>query len=128
MSLYKKLLVVDDDPTTLLLLELAARPLDLEVTKASDVNRAVDAVRSQTYDLVVLDHDLNGVPGFEVLDYLRKPLGGGPGARLFRACDRRGSGTVSPPRRDDHPRKTTIAGRTGLCDAARPEDLAPLGI
>jgi CheY-like chemotaxis protein len=78
MSLYKKLLVVDDDPTTLLLLELAARPLDLEVTKASDVNRAVDAVRSQAYDLVVLDHDLNGVPGFEVLDYLRKPLGGVP--------------------------------------------------
>jgi hypothetical protein len=103
MSLYKRLLVVDDDPTTLLLLELAARPLDLEVTKANDVNRAVDAVRSQAYDLVVLDHDLNGVPGFEVLDYLRKPWGCS-GARLFGTCDRRRSGAVSPPRGDDHPR------------------------
>ncbi len=70
------ILAVDDDSLILDVLEVACRPFQLRasVHTATDVHSAIDMVRRQKFDLLCLDHDLEGVKGWELLDYLRPHL------------------------------------------------------
>lgn len=73
-----QVLAVDDDPTVLKMLKLACRPLgfNVQLHTASGVHEAIDLSRRYRfrYDLVLLDHDLEGVSGWQLLDYLRPCL------------------------------------------------------
>jgi len=75
MNVYK-ILAVDDDPTILKLVDVACRPFDLRtlLTTASSVHGAADAVKNTKYDMLLLDHDIAGVRGWELLDYVKANL------------------------------------------------------
>ena len=70
------ILAVDDDSLILDVLELACRPFQgrASVHTAPNVHAAIDMARKQKFDLLCLDHDLEGVQGWELLDYLRPHL------------------------------------------------------
>ena len=70
----KKILVVDDDRTTRHLIALQLRRAGYAVAEASDGQKALDRVRRQAFDLVLLDVWMPGLDGLEVLARLR----GGP--------------------------------------------------
>jgi CheY-like chemotaxis protein len=82
MNVYR-ILAVDDDPTILKLVDVACRPFDLRtlLTTVSSVHGAADAVRSTKYDMLLLDHDIAGVRGWELLDYVKANLK--PGVTLL---------------------------------------------
>jgi DNA-binding response OmpR family regulator len=67
-----KILVVEDteDIAELVVEKLAA--LHNSVDLAEDGNRALDFLKTYQYDLVVLDVNIPGPNGFEVLDFIRK--------------------------------------------------------
>ncbi|MBU3711932.1 MAG: response regulator [Limnohabitans sp.] len=69
-------LAVDDDSTILKIAEVACRPFDLHITffQASNVHTAIDLSKRVAFDLILLDHDIGGVQGWELLDYLRPTL------------------------------------------------------
>ena len=63
----KRILAVDDEPDILIVLEeeiLAVAP-NCKVDKAATYEEAVDKLKSQTYDVVILD--IMGVRGFDLL-------------------------------------------------------------
>jgi len=61
-----RILVVDDDPGILTLEEKILSREGYEVVTASDGNRAVELVKQQEFDLVLLDVMMPGLDGFEV--------------------------------------------------------------
>jgi len=69
-------LAVDDDSTVLKIAEVACRPFDLHIKfyQASSVHMAIDLSKRVAFDLILLDHDIGGVQGWELLDYLRPSL------------------------------------------------------
>lgn len=71
-----KILAVDDDSIILNILGVSCRPFDLRATMhtASSVHAAIDLSKSKKFDLICLDHDLEGVKGWELLDYLKPYL------------------------------------------------------
>ncbi len=71
-------LAVDDDSTILRMVELACRPFDVEVSLrvASSVHAAIDLAKRLRFDMILLDNELEGVRGWELLDYLRPQLAG----------------------------------------------------
>lgn len=74
----KKLLVVDDDPVILKALSLKLKANGYEVFTATDGAVAVNAVRTQKPDLILLDltfpPEVTGVPwdGFRIMDWLKR--------------------------------------------------------
>jgi len=66
-----KILVVDDDRTTRHLLALQLRGAGYSVAEASDGRRALERVRREPFDLVLLDVWMPGMDGVEVLERLR---------------------------------------------------------
>lgn len=70
------ILAVDDDSLILDVLEVSCRPFHQRVSvhTAPNVHAAIDMARKQKFDLLCLDHDLEGVKGWELLDYLRPHL------------------------------------------------------
>lgn len=69
-----KILVVDDDITTRLLLRAALRKAGFEVSLAEGGRDALAQARSQQFDLVMLDVDMPDLSGFEVCATLRAEL------------------------------------------------------
>ncbi len=67
----KKVLVVDDERMVVRLLILTL-PNDYEVRQASDGNAAVAVLEQFVPDLVLLDVDMPGMNGFEVLRHVRQ--------------------------------------------------------
>lgn len=65
------LLVVDDEPNIRELLSVGLRFVGFDVATAGSGGEAIEKVRSQRPDLVVLDIMLPGVDGFEVVRRLR---------------------------------------------------------
>jgi len=68
----KKILVADDDPATLKLLEIILSGAGYEVIQASSGNDAVALAREQKPDLIVLDILLPGMSGIHVAFQLRE--------------------------------------------------------
>ncbi|MDD2713046.1 MAG: EAL domain-containing protein [Simplicispira sp.] len=69
-----KILVVDDDITTRLLLRAALRKAGFEVSLAEGGVEALAQARSQRFDLVMLDVDMPDMSGFDVCATLRAEL------------------------------------------------------
>jgi two-component system OmpR family response regulator len=66
-----RLLVVDDEPNIVELLSASLRYAGFEVSSARSGREAVDQVRAERPDLVVLDVLMPGIDGFSVLRQLR---------------------------------------------------------
>jgi CheY-like chemotaxis protein len=73
---YFNVLAVDDDALILRLVEVACRPFDLKVTmrSANTVHAAIDLAKKTKFQLLVLDHDVAGIKGWELYDYLKQWL------------------------------------------------------
>lgn len=67
----KKILVVDDDPTTRHLVAHQLRRAGFGVSEAGDGEKALERVRRDAFDLVLLDVWMPGLDGLEVLARLR---------------------------------------------------------
>ncbi len=70
------ILAVDDDSLILDILEMSCKPFDVKasVHTAPNVHAAIEMCRRRQFDLLCLDHDLEGVKGWELLDYVRPHL------------------------------------------------------
>src|SRR5207249_6329073 len=86
-----RLLLVDDDPGVLDLLNeyFAGQGYDVEVATSGEV--ALSAVRAKRPDLVILDIRMPGIDGVEVLRHLRRQDATLP-ARVLRRAGRCGAG------------------------------------
>lgn len=69
-------LAIDDDSLILRIVHSACRPFDLRVTvqTADNVHSAINLAKKTRFDLLVLDHDLAGIKGWELYDYLKPQL------------------------------------------------------
>ena len=67
-----KILIVDDEQINLDFFEVMLTKLGIEVEKASDVEQALDVVRSTQPDLVVLDNIMPKLSGWEVTRMLKQ--------------------------------------------------------
>ncbi len=67
----KKILVVDDEPNIVLSLEFLMNQAGYEVRKASDGEEALEAVKANPPDLMLLDVSLPGCSGYEVCERVR---------------------------------------------------------
>jgi len=68
-------LVVDDDPRMLSMMRRVLEVDGYAVTVAPDGNEALDVLRSQAVDLVILDVMMPGLDGFEVCRIVRRESG-----------------------------------------------------
>jgi DNA-binding NtrC family response regulator len=71
----KKILIVDDEPTILLTLSYALRSKDVEVITASRLEPAEEALKRNSFDLVIADIRMSGmlgVEGLELLTYIKR--------------------------------------------------------
>lgn len=67
-----KILVVDDEPSIVKLVEAYLKPEGYEVLIASDGNSGLKAARAFKPDLIILDVMLPGIDGIELLSRLRR--------------------------------------------------------
>ncbi len=67
-----RVLVVDDDPLTRSLLTIALQSEAFEVTTAADARVALEQVRSEVPEIVILDLRLPGRDGMEALRKLKE--------------------------------------------------------
>ena len=67
----RKILVVDDDPTMVKLINVNLKLNNYSVVEATSGEQALDVVDSEGLDLVVLDIMMPGVDGWEVLKRIR---------------------------------------------------------
>lgn len=67
-----RVLIVDDEPNIVLSLEFLMQQAGFDVATAADGETALQQVRTQAPDLVLLDISLPGISGFEVLETLRQ--------------------------------------------------------
>jgi diguanylate cyclase (GGDEF)-like protein/PAS domain S-box-containing protein len=70
-----RILVIDDDASTLLLIRAALVKAGYEVVTATDGERGLAALSGQPCDMVMLDVDMPGLSGFEVCARLRAIAG-----------------------------------------------------
>jgi DNA-binding response OmpR family regulator len=68
----RKVLLVDDEPALMDILEPYLRDEGFAVTRAADGPAAVDAFETSAPDVVILDLNLPGLPGTEVLRRMRE--------------------------------------------------------
>ena len=71
----KRILIVDDEPTILLTLSYALRSAEVDVVTASRLGPAEEALKKQTFDLVIADIRMSGrlgTEGLELLSYIRR--------------------------------------------------------
>ena len=68
----RRLLIVDDDDGIRSLMEAIFKPLAIDVDFAGDGQRALNQIRLQDYDAIVLDLMMPEVNGFELIRELKK--------------------------------------------------------
>ena len=67
----QRILVIEDSAVIRRLIEVCLRAADLEILMREDGPSGLDAVRSESPDLLVLDIGLPGMDGWQVLDHIR---------------------------------------------------------
>ena len=70
-----RILVIDDDASTLLLIRAALVKAGYEVITATDGARGIATFREQPCDMVMLDVEMPGMSGFDVCEHLRADAG-----------------------------------------------------
>lgn len=68
----KKILIVDDDDTLCQALKLKFSDRDYETVIASDGQEAIDALQSDTFDVVITDLHMPNKDGFAVLESIQQ--------------------------------------------------------
>ena len=71
MMANKKILITDDDPSNVLLLETLLESYGYETRKAMSGQAALDDIRIDRPDLILLDLMMPGMDGFEVVRQLK---------------------------------------------------------
>lgn len=71
----QRVLVVEDSAVIRRLIEVCLRPADLDVFMREDGPSGLDAARTESPDLLVLDIGLPEMDGWQVLDHLRQDPG-----------------------------------------------------
>ncbi|WP_025742118.1 response regulator transcription factor [Aquimarina pacifica] len=67
----KKIVIVDDEPNIVMSLEFTFKKNDYEVFIARDGSEAIDILKSQIPDIVLLDIMMPNVDGYQTLKYIR---------------------------------------------------------
>jgi len=67
-----RILVVDDEPAILRFLHTSLSAQQYKVSEAADGNAALEMLRQQKFDALVLDLGMPGIDGFEVIARLRQ--------------------------------------------------------
>jgi DNA-binding response OmpR family regulator len=67
-----KVLIVDDDNSICKLLQKVMTSNNLQSSIANDGNMAIQMLKTNTYDLILLDIMMNGMDGFEVVEKIRE--------------------------------------------------------
>lgn len=73
-----KILIVDDVPLNLKVVEKMLAKYKFQLTKAADGQSAIDAIKADEPHLVLLDLMMPGIDGFEVLRQIRSGALGNP--------------------------------------------------
>ncbi len=63
----KKVLIVEDDPPFITLIQLALRDMNFDFDVAREGNTALDRLSKSKYDLVICDYRIPEIHGLEVL-------------------------------------------------------------
>jgi two-component system alkaline phosphatase synthesis response regulator PhoP len=71
ITMDKKILVIEDDPATLRLVDYSLRHKGYQVLTASNGLEGIRKARSEKPDLIILDVMLPGMDGFEICHRLR---------------------------------------------------------
>jgi CheY-like chemotaxis protein len=71
-SMGSRILIVEDSAVIRRLIEVCLRAADLEIITRDDGKSGLQAVSSESPDLVVLDIGLPGMDGWQVLDRIRR--------------------------------------------------------
>ncbi|MCS6805876.1 MAG: response regulator [Acidobacteriota bacterium] len=71
----RKILIADDDPYLGALLEATFKALGYQTIVADNGRTAIDLIQTNPPDLVILDHLMPGLTGFELLEQLREQAG-----------------------------------------------------
>lgn len=66
-----KILCIDEDPLQHAFLRHALTPYEIEVVAASSAQKALELLRSEHVDLIVMECQLRGIDGFELTEKIR---------------------------------------------------------
>ena len=66
-----RVVLIDDDPAIHALVAAMLKPMGARIVSAMCGEEGLDAIRQQTPDLVLLDNDMPGVRGIEVLERIK---------------------------------------------------------
>jgi DNA-binding response OmpR family regulator len=72
MKNRNKILVVDDDPKALILMEDVLKPHGYDVVLINDGRQAIQTARKEKPDLILLDIMMSGSDGYTILKKIRK--------------------------------------------------------
>ena len=67
-----QVLIVDDDEAVLTMLYKVIRSNGIDADTASNGMKALELVSQKTYDLILLDINMHGMDGFEVIHEIRR--------------------------------------------------------
>ncbi|HQP91653.1 MAG TPA: response regulator, partial [Candidatus Omnitrophota bacterium] len=71
-SVKRAVLVVDDDPDIVDIIAICLKDNNLLAEKAYNGNEALDIVKRKHIDLILLDINMPGMNGFEVIKHLKE--------------------------------------------------------
>ena len=78
MSAQARILIVDDEPDTLGLIELTLETAGYEVSTALNAEPAMNLIQQQEFDLILLDVMMPGMSGFDMVRQLKAQMGSHP--------------------------------------------------
>lgn len=67
----KRILVIEDNPDNLLLVRMLLSPLMVQLVTASDGPTGIAIAQNEPFDLILLDIQLPGMDGYQVVKALR---------------------------------------------------------
>jgi DNA-binding response OmpR family regulator len=67
-----RILIVEDEPAIARVLDLKLKQIGVDTSVANDGNTALDLIKNQEFDCILLDLILPGTDGFTVLEEVRK--------------------------------------------------------
>lgn len=82
----KKILIIDDEPDIVKVIAFRLESLGYEIMRAGNGNEAIEAVKSQLPDLILLDYYLPDCKGTEIMKQIKELEGGGAIPIIFMSA------------------------------------------